>query len=304
MRKFLVLAGMALAVAGCADKQKLNTALANAQKLSAEKDSLLSEVLANTQMVTQINTELASVKGLGANPVSSGEAGMTAANADRAVVVGKIRDVISRLNESEAQLARTKQRLVAVSGRDSKLVKQVSEYQQQVADMKAQLEQQQAQYLAVIDSQKTQIVALHATVDTVSAQKAQVEAVKTALADTLNTVYYVAGTKDDLIHKGVAVNEGSKFLFFGGKKLMPSRDLAPTMFTTANRVSDTVITLPDSTKTYKIVSRQDPEVLSATPTRDGKPSVEPDGKVRGGQIHIAQPDKFWAASKYLILVQD
>lgn len=295
MRKFLVLATLALATAGCADKAKLNTALAESQRLSAEKDSLLNEVLANAEMVSAVNTELGKVKDLGANPVTAGEAGVTA-NDQRTVVLGKIRDAITRLQQSEESLEKAKQRLAAMSKKDARLVAQVDRYQKTIEEMQANIERQQAEYTAIIDSQKTQIVTLRTDLDTVSAQKGRIESERAALTDTMNTVYYVAGTSKELIDKGVAVKEGSKFLVFGGTRVLPARDLDPSLFTVAHRLNDTVIALPRADRSYKIVSRQSPQYLSST--------VAKDGKVSGGELHISAPEQFWGSSRYLILVQD
>jgi hypothetical protein len=295
MRKLLVLAALAIAVTGCADKKKLDAALAESQKVSAEKDSLLNEVLANAEMVSSINAELAKVKDLGANPVTKGEAGTTA-NEQRQVVLGKIRDAISRLSASEESLEKAKTRLAALDKKDSRLSAQITRYQKTIDEMKTQIEQQQTEYLAIIDSQKTQITTLATNLDTVTAQKAMVETEKQALVDTMNTVYVAVGTEKALRDEGVAVKEGSKFLFFGGTKLLPARDPNLSAFTVIHRINDSVIALPDSTKAYKIISRQNPAFLS-NEVKDGN-------KVTGSALHIADPEKFWGSSKYLIVVQD
>ena len=295
MRKLLVLAALALTVAGCADKQKLDAALAESQKVSAEKDRLLNEVPANAEMVSSINSELGKVKDLGANPVTKGEAGTTA-NDQRQVVLGKIRDAITRLQTSEDNLEKAKQRLAALDKKDSRLTAQITKYQQTIEEMKTQMEQQQTQYLATIDSQKVQIATLNSNLDTVTAQKTQVETEKQALVDTMNTVYYAIGTSKALKDEGVAVQEGSKFLFFGGTRLEPARDPNVSAFTVIHRINDTVIALPDSTKSYKIISRQNASYLS-NEVRDGN-------KVKGDALHIANPEKFWGASKFLVVVQD
>jgi len=132
-------------------------------------------------------------------------------------------------------------------------------------------------------------------VDTLNTQK-------TALSDTVshlttykNTVYYAVGTKDELIKKGIVTKEGSKFLVFGGTRLEPARNLSPEAFTAIDKTQNTTITLPRTDKKYKIISRQNPSYLGA--------GVTDDGKVKG-TVEIAQPEEFWSASKYLILVQD
>ena len=295
MRKFLLLAVIGLTAVGCdASKEKLNTAMVDNQRISAEKDSLLTEVMANATLVNDINNELAKAKSLGANPVAPGEAGATNASADRQVVLGKIRDAITRLNESEAQLERSKARLASLGRKDSRLLAQITEYQKTVADLKSTVERQQLEYTAIIDSQKVQIVALHATVDTATQQNTQLSTEKQALIDTLNTVYYVAGPKDELIKKGVAVQEGSKFLVFGGHHLAAARGLTPAPFVTINRLQDSVIPLPDSTKSYKIITRQSLEFTQG---------ADKDGKFKGS-IRVTSPEQFWAPSKYLIIKQD
>ncbi|HEX6089985.1 MAG TPA: hypothetical protein VFZ13_07475 [Gemmatimonadales bacterium] len=295
MRKVLLVAAAVLLSTGCADKQKLNTALAESQRLSAEKDSLLNEVLSNAEMVSSINAELAKVRDLGANPVTAGE-GATTANDQRTVVLGKIRDAITRLQQSEEALEAAKKRLATMSSRDSRLVAQVERYQKTIEEMKTNIERQQAEYTAIIDSQNTQIVALRTDLDTVSAARTRVETEKAALVDTMNTVYYIAGTQDELIERGVAVKEGSKFLIFGGTRLLPARDLDPAAFSVVHRMNDTVLTLPRADKSYKIVTRQSPSYLAS--------AVEDNGKIRGGELRISSPEQFWGTSRYLILVQD
>lgn len=294
MRKLIVLALMAVISTGCADKKKLDAAMAEQTRVSAEKDSLLNEVLSNAEMVSSINAELAKVKDLGANPVAAGEAATTA-NDQRAVVLGKIRDAITRLQQSEEALESAKQRLAALNTKDNRLTAQITRYQKTIEEMKTNVEAQQVEYLAIIDSQKTQIASLQTNLDTVSYQKAQVENARQALVDTMNTVYYIAGTQNELVERGVAVKEGSKFLVFGGTRLLPSRDLDPSVFTVLHRMTDTVIALPNPDKKYKIITRQSPAFLANAMDKD---------KIQGGELHIAEPDKFWGSSRYLIVMQD
>jgi hypothetical protein len=109
-----------------------------------------------------------------------------------------------------------------------------------------------------------------------------------------NTVYYVIGSKDDLKKRGLIVEEGSKFLFFGHKALVPARTLDESQFTPIDKYTVTTITLPDSAKRFQIVSRQDPALVHEGTTPDGKPD---------GVLTIANPEQFWTPSKFLIIVQ-
>ena len=69
-------------------------------------------------------------------------------------------------------------------------------------------------------------------------------------------MFYIAGTEEELLKKGVVVKEGKKFLFFGGKQLHPARSLDSSVFTAVDKTTMTTIALP-ADREYKVVSRQD-----------------------------------------------
>lgn len=301
MRKAIMALVAAGAVTGCVSKKRYDDLVVEQQRVSEQKDSLVNDVLATTQMMADINADLASVKGLGVTPVANGDRPLTGKAADRAVMLGKVREVISRLNAAEAQVTASKKRINGMASRYASEKKQLNDqldsFQKTIDDLKSQAEQQEA----MITQQKAQITTLSSRVDTLTQQSATLTTENVAVQDTLtrtrdrdNTVYYAVGTKDELIKRGILVSEGSKFLVFGGKTLEPARNLNPDQFQRLDRRVDTVLTVPDSTKEYKIVTRQDPSLLAA--------NVLQDGKVKG-DLHVSTPT-FWDAGKYLILVRD
>ena len=114
-----------------------------------------------------------------------------------------------------------------------------------------------------------------------------------------NEVYYVLGNKKDLMAKGL-VSEvgGSRVLGIGwrtGETLVPAPTLNPELFQKSSKQEALEIPLPDPTKKYRLVSPQNVNALATPPSKDGK--------FTGASIKIADPDAFWAASKYLILVE-
>ena len=285
-------------------RDELNAALAEAKQVSAEKDSLLNEVLETTKFVSDLNTELAKVKSVGVSPVPASEQTASGAAQERAAALGRIKETIARLNEAEQKLDQQTQRASRMGRRNERLLAQLESAKQTVADLKASAERQEAEYTAVIDRQKVEIAALASRVDTMTLVNEQLSATNVALTDTVgqltdykNTVYYAVGTKKELIERGVVTKEGSKFLFFGGTHIVPARDLNPEAFTRVDKTRDLTIALPREDKNYKIISRQSPQFLASS-------SLTQDGKKLHCSIQIESPEEFWAPSKYLIVVED
>ena len=293
----------ALATTGC-NQAELKKALADAKSAEAQKDSLLTEVLETTQFVTDINSELAKAKSLAVTTASTdpGVPGARKDREDRKAALERVNAVIAKLNESEAKLTETEARAKNSRQRNARLLAQIETYKKSLEDLRTTAEQQKTEYEAALAEKDTQIATLAGRVDTLSTEKGQLESDKAALTDTVgnltaykNTVYYAVGTKDELMKKGIVTKEGSKFLVFGGSRLEPARNLTPDLFTAIDKTQQKSIPLPRTDKKYKIVSRQSPTFLGA--------GVDKEGKVTG-TVEIAQPEEFWAASKYLILVQD
>ena len=108
--------------------------------------------------------------------------------------------------------------------------------------------------------------------------------------------YYVIGTEAELLKKGVIVNAGGANLVVKrvGRTLMPARTLNQDAFTAIDTREVHAIEVPDSTKRYQIVSLQS--------LADVKVSHR-EGTSFRGPLEIPDADKFWAASRYLIIVR-
>jgi hypothetical protein len=295
----LFISGATLAACGKETEQKLHT-LAHVDSVRVDslanvRKDLLDEVMASTQFVTQINTELAKARSLAAKNEAKLETSAETAqtNQDRKMIVARITHLVAKLDSVQTRLASTRARAQKLSQQDSGLVAQVAAYEKSIADLQASTEKQKQEFQAVIDRQTTQIASLSGQVDTLTH-------VRTALVDTVgqltsekNTAYYVVGTKDELIKKGILVAEGSKrFLIAGSRRVAPARALDPAAFTKIDRLSDRTIDLPAGE--YEILSRQNPAYVA--------PKVQKDGKIAGG-LTIEQPEQFWEPSRFLIIVR-
>jgi outer membrane murein-binding lipoprotein Lpp len=124
---------LALAVVGsltaCVSKKKYDELVLEQSRINEQKDSLVSDVLAATQMVTEINADLARVDGLGVSPAAAGERPPTGRTEDRAVLLGKVREVISRLEAANQQIEEQKTRIGSMTAERRRLVAQLETFQ-------------------------------------------------------------------------------------------------------------------------------------------------------------------------------
>ena len=247
--------------------------LADLTKVSGERDQLLAEMAENARMMSQISADLAKVRIPARHLRMSSESPLGAA---RDSAVQKIRYITARVNETERKLGESEQRIRELTT--------VSE------GLRGTLQATINNYRSVVEEQKGTIVAL-------TDQVTQLSDTVNLLKEMNNTVYYIIGTKDELLQKGIVVQTGgSRFpLVFAkvGQTIVPARELNPAVFTKINKRDVTEIALPGSDKTYRIASRQDLQGL-ATPA---------DGGHVVGTLKIANPDKFWLTSRFLIIIQ-
>jgi hypothetical protein len=297
MRYARLILTCSMMLVGCdRSRTDLNKALAESRATEAQKDSLLTEVLETTQFVSDLNSELAKAK-TAALEVSD-EAGTPGAQQDREsrkATLERIRLVIDRLNESEAKLALTENKVKSAKIRNARLLAQITTYRQTIEDLKTAAEQQRSETEAIIADQRNQIASLSGRIDTLNQEKGWLIDTVAHLTAYKNRVYYAVGTKDELLKNGVVIKEGSKFLFFGGTRLEPARRPNLDAFTMIDKTQTLSIPLPRSDKSYKIVSRQSADYLAG--------DVSEKGEVKG-VVEITSPEDFWSASKYLILVQN
>ena len=260
------------------------------------KNQLLNDMLVSTQFINDINAEIAKARSL--PKAKNATALSTPAEAakikeDREDVINKIRMVVSRLDATDARLARIRREAASLSQHDSTLMQQIAQYEQTIADFRQTVDTQKKEFQAIIDQQNVQIASLRGQVDTLNSVKAALSDTVGQLTEQKNTGYYIAGTRDDLVRDGVLVEEGHKqFWLVGNRPVQPARSLDTTAFTRINIVTDTAIALPDGE--YTIFSRQDPQYT--------QPFTVKDGKISGG-LYITNAKAFWEPSKFLILMK-
>ncbi len=238
-------------------------------RVSTQRDRLVQELAENAKMMSEISSDLAQVRVPAKQLNVSTESPLRAA---RDSVVHRIRYITARVNVLEKKVRDNEQHIRELSSLSDSL--------------RSTLEATIANYDSAIAHQRGDIATL-------------TEQIR-ALTDTvnrLNVVYYVAGTTDELLQRGIVVRVGgSRFPLIVaklGRVLVPARQLDPKEFTPIDKRMVTEITLPEADNGYRIASRQNLDGLVAPP-QSGRVS---------GSLKIADPDRFWGTSRFLILVR-
>ena len=281
----------------CGQSAETQQRLAQLEAVSAEKDSLLVVAAENTRLMSDISAEIARVQ------APAAEAGSQEAPVEvtRERILADIQKLTTRLQDAETRLVESEQRVDAIAKDNTTLQGSVATFRKTVADLRTTLENQKL----TIASLTGQVEQLREENTRLVEQNVTLDQQRTVLADSVveldrrnNTVFYIVGTKDELIQRGVVTEEGgSRVLFvFGkrGKTLVPARELDSAAFTAIDLRAVREIPLPWADRPYRIVSRQDLAALETPPDDDG---------VFRGVIRIADPDRFWANARHLILVE-
>jgi hypothetical protein len=263
-----------VAAGACGTSAETERKLAELEQANAQKDSLMQEVALSSRLLSDISVEIAQVQVRGNKLSVSSESPMTA---QRDTMIAKLRYVVGRVNETERQLGQSRARIRNLTSLSDSL--------------RSMLDSTVTNLQTVIVTQKSTIDWLTERVETLTAENL-------AMSDSLNTVYYVIGTKEELKERGILVEEGGSRVLFvlwrTGRTLAPARSLDPHLFTAVDRRQAIEIALPDTSAEYRIASRQNLDAL-ATPRKHGK-------FTNVGSLQIASPEDFWRNSRFLIIV--
>ncbi|MEX2182322.1 MAG: hypothetical protein WD771_09795 [Gemmatimonadaceae bacterium] len=291
MRTVLALLVAAVVVTGCVSKKEHEAALANSAALSAEKDSLLGEVVATSQFIADVSGELDKVRT--GRPVASttGEMETLSPTQARAQLLTRVTELTARVRTAEQRMAESRRRIAVLTAGN--------------ADLTTRFDSTIAAFQTLIDNQKSEIVALLDQVSALTAQNAQLRDANVQLASERamlsadnesllaeqNTVYWIAGRRDDLLRRGVIELRGGMLGI--GRTSVLARSLDAGEFTAIDRSTTLELTLPDPNRSYRIISPNDITGLDAAPT---------DGRFKG-TLKISSPVTFWRPSRFLVLIE-
>lgn len=254
--------------------------------LTAQRDSV-SQLLGDADaFIGHIDSSISRVKGLGpARSSKNSESPLQDQVRQRKDMLRRVDALVARAQATAREVAVLKDREKQLRSENGELKDSLSAAAQRIA-METQLI---AELRGTIDQQAQSIVALQAKLDDFDKQL-------TAERANAARAYYVIGTENDLLKKGIIVKEGGTNLLVKriGRTVVPARELDAEAFTPIDSRDVHAIAVPDTTKWYRIVSRQ---------SLDDVKVEARDGTSFKGALEIPDPARFWAGSRYLIIVQ-
>lgn len=256
------------------------------ERLVAQRDSV-SRVLGDADaFIGEIDKSVSRVKGLSAAArAKNSESGIEDQLHARKDMLRRVNALVERARETSRQVTELQDkqvRLLAENGKLSAANKALKDSVDAAVARVAELD-------ATIDQQAKTIAALEARIDGLAQE---IAAARTAYSKA----YYVIGTEDELLKKGVIVKEGGTNLLIKriGRTLVPARELPKDVFTPIDTRDVHTIEIPDTTRRYQIVSRQ---------SLDDAKVANREGAYFRGPLEIPEAERFWSASRYLIIVQ-
>ncbi|MEO8635800.1 MAG: hypothetical protein ABI587_11040 [Gemmatimonadales bacterium] len=252
--------------------------------LVAERDSLQMEVAATGKLLGDIEGELA--RALPVPPATGTPESPTLeiTKDRRSFTLDRVREVASRLKSTEARLATSERRV-------RKLTQSVDTLTEGMAMARIAA----AQLAEEVGTQRLTIDGLTARVEGLLTENMALADSVYHLTDRQSTAYYVVGTRQELLSRGVLVADGHRAIpLVGRRSVTPARELPLQEFTSINWSETREIPLPHPNRHYRIVSRQNLASLASW--------VGNQGAVKG-TIAITAPESFWEPSKYLIVVE-
>ena len=266
--------------------------LAMRQRQLSEQSQIIGDATASARLGAEIERDLSRVRSLRVSgDTTQIESAIQNTSAQLATVQKKVTALINRLNASEARLRQIRNDSASHAATDAATLAQLREHETALGELRTTVEAQRAE-ITMLEQRVDSVVRANIVL---ASQKDSLVIVATTMEAREDSVFVAIGSERELTEKGLVRREGGTLLMFGrGKTMVPARTLDPSQFTVLSKSRDRQIMLPRADKEYRIVSRQALEYTDLARPRDA---------IVKGTLTITDSEKFWAPSKFLILVE-
>lgn len=286
MKKLIFVFATMLVIAGCDNRQaEIDSAKRTSDSLSAiisERDNSINEFLADFSAIeSNLDSVARKQESIKVSVEKQGELKTTSKE--------RINQNIAAINElmdqNRQKIAELNRKLKASGGK----IKEFEKMIQTLNDQLAQKDRELADLNEKLANLNTQVAQLQTTVDTLNNYTASQSRTIQEQTTALHTAYYVVGKSKELQEKKV-INRTGGFIGIG-----KSPSLAPN-------VDNSNFNKIDYVMTSKIaIDSKSAKIVTSHPADSYKLNTENKKVV---SLEITNPEKFWSASKYLVVVKE
>ena len=288
MNRIILIASMALLMVAtsCKEKEKKQIALLTKENAALRVESHAKDSTINGffEMLNAIESNLSQIK-VKENYISKNTTTGTELNKDTREQINEDIKIINEL------MTKNKRSIQYLNSKLKESGLKVAEFEKMLAQTNQTIQERDAEISILkenLSKMDFSITILNAKVDTLNTVKAQLTETVSKQVETINTAYYAFGTIKELELNKIIDKTGG---FLGlGKTSKLKNDFNIDYFTKVD--ISKLTTIPLSGKKVK--------VITVHPTDSYKLVANQEGVVE--RIEITDANKFWSASKYLVLI--
>jgi len=195
--------------------------------------------------------------------------------------------LIQNITEIGTALQDNRKKIAALESRMKQFKGQIAGLNTLVENLKASLAEREQS----ITQLQAKVEGLQATMAEKTKQMEEKDALIGDQIRTINTGYYVVGTKDELRKKGIITDEGGFLWGLLGSTTVMSPDVTPSSFTPIDKLKEKLIRVDGHIE--EILPHRNADLFAATQKEQEKTS----------ELSITSPGRFWQEN-YLIIVTD
>lgn len=283
----LILSGVAVLAVGCTDYKSQVERLTEEKKAmayqTAYKDSSLEAFMSTINEIEQNLADIEAKQNIIKRNTKDGE--VKASSKER--IQSSIAAINELMDENKAKIAQLNKQLKSTKFKAAQLDKMINNLNEQLAVKTSELEELNGKLMAL----NTQVIELTTTVDTLRSEGTAKQQIIDTQTAALHKAYYTTGSKRELEDKKVITREGG-FLGLGKEEVMKD-DFNAGAFTPVDITQ---------VATIEVNGGEDSKLVTPHPSDSYK--LQRDEKENVKEIVITDPDKFWSASKYLVVMVD
>ena len=286
MKKYVFIAATALVISACNQNEltESNRQKDSLMSLVNERDSFINDFISSFNDVER-NLDSVAVRQhiIAVNSDRAGELKPT----QKARINAEIASINNLMDQNRKKIAELNQKIKKSSGKNVQLEKMIATLKDQLAKKDIELTDLNTK----LNSLNAQVATLETAVDTllaVNGAQSQTIAEETM---ALHTAYFVVGKSNDLQDAKIIDKKGG--LLGIGRTSKLSQDFDNSKFT---RI--------DYTQTSSIAINSDMKIVTSHPSNSYTLERDMKDKDLVRNIIITNPELFWSASKYLVVIKD